>query len=259
MRAYKAGRSGLDAWEQYLGERVNDPDEKLHDVFQRALKAVEAIKAFCDFMDKGHTPAKIMTAFNELLNAQGLWLNRDEDDIAPYPELDESRRITASAIQTVGEKVLALDELMPELGKVQDEKMSRDDAYEFLEDWCRNSHIRPPIKLSDSVSIYTGQPPVLSSFPVWIMTGITQKSWSPNIKSSPLLGNEEREKLRENEAYLPRTKEKAEQREALFRRLVMTGEKLTIISRPLLDDEGRPVSESPFMKRFVDDRPGCNL
>ncbi|MBR0258045.1 MAG: PD-(D/E)XK nuclease family protein [Synergistaceae bacterium] len=256
MRAYKAGRSGLGAWNEYLNERVNDPNEKLHDVFDRALKAVEAIKAFCDFMDKGHTPAKIMTAFNELLNAQGLWLNRDEDDIAPYPELDESRRITASAIQTVSEKVLALDELMPDLGKVHDEKMSRDDAYEFLEDWCRNSHIRPPIKLSDSVSIYTGQPPVLSSFPVWIMTGITQKSWSPNIKSSPLLGNEEREKLRENEAYLPRTKEKAEQREALFRRLVMTGEKLTIISRPLLDDESRPVSESPFMKRFVDDMHG---
>ena len=35
----------------------------------------------------------------------------------------------------------------------------------------------------------------------------------------------------------------------------MTGVKLTVISRPLLDDEGRPVSESPFMKKFLDDMP----
>lgn len=256
MRAYKGGRSGLEAWNEYLTERVNDPDEKQLDVFQRALAAIEAISKFCDCMKKNHTPAQIMRAFNELLNSPGLWLKRDEDDIADYPELDESRRITASAIQTVGDKVLALNELMPDLGRVQTEKLAGEEAYEFLEDWCKNSHIRAPIKLSDSVSIYTGQPPVLSSFPVWIMTGITQKSWSPNIKSSPLLGNEEREKLREQQAYLPRTKEKAEQREALFRRLVMTGEKLTIISRPLLDDERRPVRESPFMQKFIDDMRG---
>ena len=254
IRAYRAGRSGLDRWQEYLAERNDDPDEKLHDVFHRALLAVKAIKEFCGSLSTSNTPLRIMRAFDEFLNTSGLWLKRD-DSISQFPELDESMRLTASAIQTVSDKVLALSELMPDLGGIQDERLSGDEAFDFLEDWCRNSNTRRPIQLTNSVRVFTGQPPVLSKFPVWIMTGVTQKSWSPNMKTSPLLGNEERSKLRENEAYLPRTKEKAEQHEALFRRLVQTGEKLTIISRPLLDDEGRPVSESPFMQRFIEDMP----
>ena len=252
MRAYRAGCSGIDSWKKYLSERFNDPDEKLHDVFGKALLSVEAVGKFCDTMKSGHTPAVIMSAFNDFLHTDGLWLERF-GSISPFPELDESLRLTASAIQTVSDKALSLHELMPDIGKVQDEKLKGDSAYEYLADWCRNSHVRAPVQLSNSVRIFTGQPPVLSSFPVWIMSGVTQKSWSPNMKSSPLLGNEERERLRENEAYLPRTKEKAEQREALFRRLIQTGETLTIVSRPLLDDEGRPVSASPFMQKFLDD------
>ena len=193
-----------------------------------------------------------MDSFDKFLNTPGLWLERD-DNISDYPELDESMRLTASAIETVSEKVTALRELLPDLGSVKDYGLRGEDAYDFLEDWCRNSHVRAPLQLSNSVQIFAGTPPVLSSFPVWIMSGVTQKSWSPNEKASPLLGNEERMRLNENGAFLPRTKEKAEQREALFRRLIMTGEKLTVISRPLLDDEGRPVSESPFMSKFLND------
>ncbi len=252
MRAYKAGRSGLERWAEYLSERVNDPEEKLHDAFYSAMLAIEAIGKFCGAMKAGNTPSRIIRAFSEFLNAPGLWLNR-EDCIADFPEFDETRRITASAIQTVDEKVLALSELLPDLGRVGDEKLSGDAAYDFLEDWCKNSHVRAAIQLSNSVRIFMGQPPVLAFFPVWIMSGVTSKSWSPNVQSSPLLGNEERRLLREKGTYLPTTKEDAEQKEALFRRLIQAGESLTIISRPLLDDEGRPVSESPFMQKFVDD------
>ena len=255
MRAYRAGRSGLDNWAEYLTERINDPDEKSPDVFRTALVAVEAVKKFCGVLNGRHTPAEIMKAFDDFLHTPGIWLNR-RDNISPFPELDESLRFTASAIETVSEKVTALHELLPDLGSAKDDKLEDEKAYTFLEDWCRNSHIRAPIQLSDSVAIFSGNPPVLESFPVWIMSGVTQKSWSPNEKASPLLGNEERSKLNENGAFLPRTKEKAEQREALFRRLIMTGETLTIITRPLLDDEGRPVSESPFMQKFLDDMPG---
>ena len=88
------------------------------------------------------------------------------------------------------------------------------------------------------------------------MTEVTQRRWSKNIPSSPLLGNNERLKLEKNKAYLPKLKDKAEQNEALFRRLILTGENLVIISRPLLDNEGRPVSESPFMQKFLNDLPG---
>ncbi|MBQ3760153.1 MAG: PD-(D/E)XK nuclease family protein, partial [Synergistaceae bacterium] len=252
MRAYRAGCSGLESWKNYLTEKADDPSEKSREIFRTALTAIEAAEKFCKFLEGKNTPAKIMTEFDKFLNTPGLWLERD-DDISDYPELDESMRFTASAIETVNDKVIALRELLPDLGSFKDYGLKGEDAYDFLEDWCRNSHVRAPLQLSDSVQIFAGTPPVLSSFPVWIMSGITQKSWSPNEKASPLLGNEERTRLNENGAFLPRTKEKAEQREALFRRLIMTGERLTVISRPLLDDEGRPVSESPFMPKFLHD------
>ena len=255
MRAYRAGPSGIDSWIEYLSGRANNPDEELRAVFEKALKSAVSIKNFCGSMETAQTPAQIMSSFSVFLETQGLWLEKD-DTISPYPELDESKRITASAVETVKDKALSLHELIPDLGKVKDYRLKGDEAYEYLADWCKNSHVRAPLQLSNSVRIFTGQPPVLSSFPVWIMSGVTQKTWSTNMKSSPLLGNEEREKLRENEAYLPRTKEKAEQREALFRRLVQTGERLTIISRPLLDSEGRPVSESPFVQKFLDEVKG---
>ena len=257
LKAYRYGANGLEDWKKYLSKNQDD------DVFSSALSAITAIEKFCNAMNGGgksdkNTPAKIMKDFDDFLNAEGLWLNR-YDDISDFPELDENRRLTASAIQTVSEKVLTLSELIPDLGSIKDESLTGDYAFDFLEDWCRNSHVRAQMKISGAVRIFTGQPPVLSTFPVWIMSGVTQKTWSQNMKSSPLLGNEEREKLRENNAYLPRTKEKAEQREALFRRLIQTGERLTIISRPLLDDKGRPVSESPFMQKFLADMTEWNF
>lgn len=254
MEAYRAGRYGLDSWSEYLKERISKPEEKSPEILRTALAAIEAFKNFCSFMKEGHTPAKIMTAYNEFLHTPGLWLERD-DNISQFPELDEAMRLTASAIETVSDKVTALNELLPDLGQAKDDNLKGEDAYNFLEDWCRNSHVRAPLQLSESVQVFTGQPPVLASFPVWIMSGVTQKSWSPNEKASPLLGNEERMILNDNGAFLPRTKEKAEQREALFRRLLQTGEVMTIISRPLLDDDGRPVSPSPFMSKFLDDMP----
>lgn len=249
--AYVAGRSGLERWREYLQDKCEEDKDP---VFRTALTAIEAAGNLCTFLEAKHTPAQIMAAFSKFLQTPGLWLERD-DDISPFPELDEAMRFTASAIETVCDKVTALSELLPDLGRVKDEGLSGEDAYSFLEDWCKNSHVRPPVQLSNSVRIFSGTPPVLSSFSVWIMSGITQKSWSPKEKASPLLGNEERNRLNENGAYLPRTKEKAQQHEALFRRLIMTGEDMTMVSRPLLDNEGRPVSESPFLPKFLHDLP----
>ena len=245
MKLYRAGCYGLEDWKNYLS---NAEDE----TFVTALTAIKAIEAFCYVMSHKNYPKKIMKAFRDFLTTKGLWLDRF-NRTSEYPEMDETIRITASAIQTVEEKVNALEELMPDLGNIQDVKISKEDAYNFIEDWCKNSYTRAPVKTSNSVRIFTGNPPVLSSFPIWIMTGITQKSWSGNMKASPLLGNEERRKINANEAYLPLTSDEASQHEALFRRLIHTGERITIVSRPELDNEGRPVSESPFMKRFRDD------
>ncbi|MBQ9418840.1 MAG: PD-(D/E)XK nuclease family protein, partial [Synergistaceae bacterium] len=202
-------------------------------------------------------PERIMKAFYDFLTTEGLWLERwDTKEIAEIPELDETLRTTASAIETIGEKVLALSELHPDLGAVQRETMKNDTAWDFLERWCANTDTRAPLQVSNAVRIFTKTPPVLAYFPIWIMTGITQKTWSANVNSSPLLGNSEREKLAAKRAYLPTTFDKAAQHEALFRRLLQVGEDVTVVSSPELDDEGRPLSESPFMEKFTEDFPG---
>ena len=251
MKVYRAGSSGLENWEEFL--RVMSEEEN---IFQIALTSIRAIKKFRDVMAKLNRPERIMQAFYDFLTAENLWLERfDTLEIANTPELDETLRNTASAIETVGSKVLALNELLPDLGKIQSDKLKNDEAWDFLERWCANTDTRAPVQISNAVRIFTSTPPVLASFPVWIMTEITQKTWSGNVNSSPLLGNEEREKLAANKAYLPTTFDKAAQHEALFRRLIQIGEKLTVISTPELDEEGRPLSESPFMQKFLLDMP----
>ena len=244
MRAYKAGCTGLDSWQDFLTSMIENGGEE---IFKTALLAIKSIKIFRDVMAKDSKPEKIMSAFYEFLTTENLWLDRfSSKDIAALPELDDTIRNTASAIETIGTKVLALNELLPDLGIVQNDKLKNDEAYDFLERWCANTDTRPPVQISNAVRIFTGTPPVLSKFPVWIMTGVTQKTWSAKINSSPLLGEAEREKLK----ALPNAKAKADQHEALFRRLIQVGEQRTIISRPVLDEEGRPLSESPFFEKF---------
>ena len=243
MSAYRSGRSGLKNWAEYLAENTGETSAE-------ALTAIKAIKTFCEVLSGNNTPGEVMQAFRDFLKTPGLWLDR-MSTAADLPELDESLRQTASAIETIEHKALDLQELMPDLGPVKDDKLNRDKAYDFLESWCRNTNTRAPVQIANAVRVFTGQPPVLASFPVWIMTGITQKTWSGNITASPVLGTEERVKLNAVDAHLPLPVDKARQREALFRRLLHTGT-LTLLSRPMLDDEGRPVAESPFMQNFKD-------
>ena len=250
MKAYRAGYSGLNHWEEYLQSRVDDPEESLHEVFQDALTSIQAIKKFCSTLSQQSNHGEIIKAFYEFLTTKNLWLDH-EDKIADYPEFDESRRLTASALQTIHEKYLSISELITDIGPLKDKRLKDNEAYEFLELWCSKTDTRAPLQISNAVRIFTGNPPVLSHFPIWIMTGINQRNWSRNLPSSPLLGEAERK----NFSSLPNLQAKAEQREALFRRLLQTGEKLVIILRPMFDNEGRPISESPFMQKFLNDMP----
>ncbi len=245
MSAYRAGRTDLDQWEDYLAGNEGE-------IFGLALKTIRAVRKFCGALQVKNTPLNLMRAFKEFLETPDLWLNK-EDMTADHPELDEATRLTASAIETIQHKVLTLEELLPDLGAVNDARLSSDKAYEFLLRWCRNTNTRAPVQVSNAVRIFTGQPPVLAAFPVWIMAGVTQRNYSGNLPASPLLGSEERKHLQELDLPLLSQADKAKQREAVFRRLIHTGESLTLISRPMLDDDGRPAPESPFMKNFSDD------
>lgn len=244
--ALRAGPVGLTAWEKYL-EAAKEEES-----IRQARRTLRAIGTFCRFIARGGRPAELMEAFHKFLTTRGLWLDR-MTAAAGYPELDETIRTTASAIETVKEKVVTLRELLPNLGPIGQEKFKGEHAFDFLETWCRQSNTRPPLPLNGAVHLYAGQPPVLASHPVWFMLDITQQTWPGNIPSSPLLDVAERERLDQNGAHLPSAHDKAMQREALFRRLVQTGESLTVLSRSELDEDDRPLARSPFIDRFEKD------
>ena len=203
-----------------------------------------------------------MEAFYKFLVTRGLWLDRMAEagggNGTDYLDGDETLRLTASAIATVREKVVALRELLPDIGPLGKKPLKGERAWEFLETWCRESNVRPPLPLSGAVRLYSSPPPVLATYPVWIMMGVTQKTWPGPLPSSPLLGEAERRLLDENGAHLPSLQEKSVQREGLFRRLVHTGTTLTVLSCSKTDEEDRPLARSPFINRFYDEMKGWN-
>ncbi|MCR4818408.1 MAG: PD-(D/E)XK nuclease family protein [Fretibacterium sp.] len=243
--ALRSGPVGLRAWEEYLSAANED------EPIQSARRAIRAIGSFCRAIARGGRPEELMDAFYKFLTTKGLWLDRMET--ANYEELDESIRTIASAIETVKEKSVTLHELLPDLGPLGQNKFKGERAFNFLETWCRQSNTRPPLSLSGAVHLYAGQPPVLASHPVWFMLDVTQRTWPGRIPSSPLLSTAERERLKQNGAHLPSAHDKAMQREALFRRLVQTGEDLTVLSCSNLDENDRPLARSPFIERFQTD------
>ena len=242
--ALRAGPVGLAAWEGWLAGSEGEGARV-------ALAALRSVSALCRALERGGTPSVLMEAFHAFLTTPGLWLDRMGSPA--HPELDEAVRIVASAIETVGEKALTLRELLPDIGPIGKEELRGDDAFAFLDTWCRQSDTRPPLPLRGAVRLCVGPPPVLASWPVWIMMDVARRTWPGSDHPSPLLGAGERERLSLNGAHLPSPQDEAMQREALFRRLLQTGDALTIIVRASADDDGRPLAESPFVERFLED------
>ena len=251
----RAGPRGLASWKAYLKEDAS-PEEGQGRKRTPAVAAIAALERFGRALSRGGTPSELMGAFHRFLTEKGLWLERLAALPLQYPELDDAIRTTASAIDSVREKFLALRELLPDIGPAGRTPLKGDEAAEFLLSWCRETRIRPELPLSGAVTLYLGPPPVLASHPIWIMLGVSQREWPGRIAGSPLLGSPERERLAEAEAWLPSVQDKRLQREALFRRLVHTGENLTLLSRPEADENGRPLPDTPFLERFVADLDG---
>ncbi len=254
--ALRAGPSGLAAWRAFVGEgeeKGETPEGPRDEKPRHALAVLSATERLCGALQRGGTPSDLMGSFHRFLTRKGLWLDRMKTLPLSYPELDGAIRATASAIESVHEKYLALRELLPDIGPAGRTPLKGDDAVEFLLSWCRQTRIRPEPPLSGALTLYLGAPPVLASHPVWVMLGVSQGNWPGRISGSPLLGPSERERLAEAEAWLPSVQDKHLQKEALFRRLIRTGESLTILSRADTDENGRPVPDTPFLDRFMAD------
>ncbi|GHS88331.1 hypothetical protein AGMMS49957_09650 [Synergistales bacterium] len=247
--AQRSGPNGVSGWEDYLKQKGP----------KSALRAFKAIVKFCRAVEKGATPERLLGALRDFLTTRGLWASALLDSLTDYPAFDESLRELAGSVAEVEDKRNALRELQPDLGPAGGVTMKGKAAMRFLNDWCQDTMVSPAPPLLCAVTLYVGPPPILASHPVWIMTDVTQKAWPGQSFASPLLGEREREIIATTEAWLPSAHDKRVQKEALFRRLLQTGDELTVISRASTDDEGHPTAPTALLDSFFEDVKGWTL
>ncbi|MDR3230069.1 MAG: PD-(D/E)XK nuclease family protein [Synergistaceae bacterium] len=253
--ALAAGPRGVREWESWLKNREKDGARggaNRKKSARRALRAFMATVKFCRAMEKGSTPLGIFTALHDFLTTSGLWLDALASMSFSSPDLDENLRELASSTAEVDAKRLALRELQPDLGAAGRVVLKGGEALDFLMDWCGDTLVRPGPPIGGAVTLYSA-PPVLASHPVWIMIDVTQKNWPGVQSSSPLLDAGERERMRAASAWLPSAHDRRVQKEALFRRLMQTGDDLTIVSHSATDEEGRPSGRTSLLDSFIGD------
>ncbi|GHV38102.1 hypothetical protein FACS1894187_16390 [Synergistales bacterium] len=247
--AERAGPYGVKAWENYLKQAGA----------KSAHAAFKAIVKFCRALEKGASPEGILGALHDFLTTRGLWVSALLDTLVDYPALDESLRELSASVAEVEDKRSAMRELQPDLGPAGGLAVKGKTAMRFLNDWCDDTLVSPSPPVLGALTLYVGPPPILASYPVWIMTDVTQKAWPGVIRSSPLLDESGREMIATDAAWLPSIHDKRVQKEALFRRLLQTGDELTVISRSSFDDDGHPTIPAGFLDSFFDDLEGWTL
>lgn len=254
--AIKSGARGLKGWESYL----KSLDEKAVTIRERknakrAFKALKTTARFFHTVDKGTTPINLFKALFAFISTPDLWMDALSAITEHAPDLDESLRETAFSIMEVEKKCLALQELQPDLGEASEAILSGKEAFDYLQNWSKDTLIQPSPSIVGAMMVYTAPPPILASYRAWIMTDITQRDWPGIINSSPLLDIHEREAVKACSAYLPSLHDKRLQKEALFRRMLQTGETLTMVYRSATDEEGRPTGTTAFLSSFLSDNP----
>jgi RecB family exonuclease len=252
--AVRAGPRGVQGWKDYLEQMENntkDPRKKRNAV--KAFRAFKALTRFCRTMERGAPPANLFRALHIFLSVPGLWADALTDFPTNSPDLDDSLRELAASASEVEAKYLSLRELLPDLGAAGKITLKGKEAMDYLSSWSEDTRVQASPPVGGAVVLHVGPPPILASYPVWIMTDVTQKNWPGIIRSSPLLDAPEREAMAAASAYLPSIHDKHMQKEALFRRLLQTGDVLTITSRSETDEEGRPSNGTSFMEPFIAD------
>lgn len=214
-----------------------------------AREAFDDVLAFSRALHRGGTAL-------ELLSALRNFARRGVARVAPLiyddPSLDDELLRWNQSLEELERKILSLSEVVRDLGPAGQTPFSGSDAAAFLRAWAQGTTLRDGPPLGEALTLWATTPPVLHSCSVWIMTDTTAATWPGTLAESPLLDDEARERLHEQNntmdaTHLPLLAERRQQQEMLFRRMIATGEELTVLSRPMSDEEERPVEPSPFV------------
>ncbi|MDR1516303.1 MAG: PD-(D/E)XK nuclease family protein [Synergistaceae bacterium] len=249
---------GLDAWRNAV---ANDPG---------SLLLLERMAAFCAYIDEegGHTPEELLRALGELCGPD--WEGCLAAEAGDDESVDFAVRALASSRLELEQKIEALSELTPPLGEAGRVRFRGSDAIGFLSDWSQEAATALAQPLNGAVSLYDSPPPVLVSHKLWIMTDADPSRYPGSAAEQPMLDSSLRNgvnKLTDSEdsgesdtfVHLPTMREKREQKEALFRRLLSLGETAAVTARAELDSQGRAQDDSPFITSlFADDPAGTS-
>ncbi len=209
----------------------------------------------------GHTAAELLASLLSLAEACG-WEGNAAREAAPVPELDDAVRETASALLEIRNKLEAMREMSPAIGPAAGERFSGAEAVAFLFDWMREMTTMLPSMLSGAVTVYDAYPSVLVSHRLWIMTDVDASRFPGPPAEHALLDGSLREEINRSveegaAVHLPTLHERREQQEAVFRRLLAVGERLTLVTRSSFDSQGRPLADSPFFSALSEDSFRC--
>ena len=245
----RSSARGLKEWRNYLKDQ------------QELLRALDAVANFCKTLSSGDSCEGILRAVRDLASEVMDWRGTLSSQVEDIPDLDRSVLELGSAVGELDRKLLKMKELQVDLGEIGSRHLKGGEAMAFLSVWSDSSTVWPGPANLGSMSLYSGTPPVMAHHGVWIMTEATAKNWPGSLAESPLLREAQKEELhsmdimgsRLDRTHLPLLAEKRLQKEVLFRRLMACGDGLLIVSRPSVDGSGRPLMESPFIKRAVQD------
>jgi len=231
--------AGRTAWASFLGGFSPAGGRS---AFERAVR-------FTDALRRGGRPGELLEAL------AGLAPRREELKLliergAGQPGLDGAIREVVLAAREAERKAESLRDLCSDLGEAGAATLSGEEGAAFLAQWAETASVWTPPSASPTISVYPGAPPSLAGAAVWILPGVVASRWPGQVRESPLLSDERKERLHESldlgRSHLPLVPEKRSAREALFRRLTACGESLCILLRPMADSSGRPLPPSPF-------------
>lgn len=243
MTGFPEGRRG---WEKILSGRI--------------LEIFRSLLQLCAKLEEGGAPLQIMTLWRDFL--QELHIpDALASKVGEEYDLDCIVKDASSVLSELDKKIESLRDLSRDIGKAADTELRGGAAVAFILGWGSTATLPIQLPQSRSVTVYVGQPPVLSSHKYWVMTDVDYNHWPGTLRESPLLDGAHKRRMNEkNEdaddpAHIPELHEKRQQREALFRRLIATAETGVILTRSLTDSKQRPISDSPFFVPLQASKP----
>ncbi len=224
-------------------------------------RSLEKAASFAAVVARGADCEGLLRALGNLAAGDPDWRTVLSSEVRELPGLDGVVMEIGLALQELDRKLNRIAELRFDLGEIGKRTLKGGDAMAFLSVWAESAVLWAGFSRRGTVALYGGTPPVLAHRDLWVISEATARIWPGSLAESPLLGEGQKERLHDmdlrgirlDHTHLPLLSEKRAQREVLFRRMLVCGDGLVVVSRSTLDGAGRPLLESPFLGSAVED------